>query len=242
MDVHRSGQRRAHSTHRSISVASRALLPIGTQRCAKEKVRYLASDTIERRAATLLKTWSLAVNGEVSIPIDVAAIATDFFGLEIKFEDLESGIVAQFIPVEDVIVLDRRQNHNERRARFSIAHELGHVELHSELGLSKLCRDLDSSRLEIQANYFAGALLMPADHMLERIAGELVSLGRFTRRVVDEDVQAACRLMHTLLSRTTPWLSEEQLQRYADEFHVSATAMCCRLEQLQALARAKDHM
>jgi hypothetical protein len=57
-----------------------------------------------------------------------------------------------------------------RRKRFSIAHELGHLELHRRNGMLALClsEDIDTWRsehprsgLELQANEFAAALLLP---------------------------------------------------------------------------------
>lgn len=54
----------------------------------------------------------------------------------------------------------------EGRKRFAVAHELGHWELHSELSQWALCEADDvaayaSSAPEIEANAFAGELLMP---------------------------------------------------------------------------------
>ena len=57
------------------------------------------------------------------------------------------------------------------RARFTIAHELGHYILHSNLGARplKICRD-GEGRLEWEANWFAAGFLMPAREMREKMA------------------------------------------------------------------------
>lgn len=56
----------------------------------------------------------------------------------------------------------------EGRRRFTIAHELGHWELHEKYS-QFLCdaedmRDYGRSALEVEANHFAAELLMPASH------------------------------------------------------------------------------
>lgn len=72
-----------------------------------------------------------------------------------------------------VIVVDSRARRS-RKWRFVIAHELGHFLRHRELDQFKLCtsRDLASwyrkSGYELEANLFAGELLMP-----ERLFGPL---------------------------------------------------------------------
>lgn len=52
----------------------------------------------------------------------------------------------------------------EHRNRFTIAHELGHYFLHSRIGKQKLYATRQAgSRVEWEANWFAGSFLMPAD-------------------------------------------------------------------------------
>jgi Zn-dependent peptidase ImmA (M78 family)/transcriptional regulator with XRE-family HTH domain len=57
------------------------------------------------------------------------------------------------------------------RQRFTVAHEIGHLVLHSALAPPRTAED--SARIEKQANLFAGAFLVPGDAMLD----ELASLG-----------------------------------------------------------------
>ncbi len=57
------------------------------------------------------------------------------------------------------------------RQRFTVAHELGHLGLHSHLGPPQTAQD--AALYERQAHLFAGAFLAPGDAMLE----ELSSLG-----------------------------------------------------------------
>jgi Zn-dependent peptidase ImmA (M78 family)/transcriptional regulator with XRE-family HTH domain len=65
------------------------------------------------------------------------------------------------------------------RQRFTVAHELGHLALHSGLGPPQTAED--ASHVERQAHRFAGAFLAPGDAMLE----ELQDLGgRVTLRTL----------------------------------------------------------
>ena len=64
------------------------------------------------------------------------------------------------------------------RVRFSIAHELGHWERHMELSQAWLCSSRDihaysGSAAEIEANAFAGELLMPSSLLRPRLHGGL---------------------------------------------------------------------
>ena len=56
------------------------------------------------------------------------------------------------------------------RNRFSLAHELGHYVLHSQIGKIPLqaTRSLISERVEWEANWFAAAFLMPAAAFRQR--------------------------------------------------------------------------
>lgn len=85
------------------------------------------------------------------------------------------GITVLYHPMEDdsgiLLVKDRKavvvinDRHHENRKRFSLAHEIAHYLLHYTEGVEVFHRDLKSSlgttRIEIDANAFAGELLMP---------------------------------------------------------------------------------
>lgn len=53
------------------------------------------------------------------------------------------------------------------RQRFTVAHELGHLGLHSHLGPPQTAQD--AAGYEKQAHYFAGAFLAPGDALLEEL-------------------------------------------------------------------------
>lgn len=70
------------------------------------------------------------------------------------------------------------------RKRFVIAHELGHYELHSETVPLTSCHEddflkwnADNQQMEVEANHFAGELLMPEDMFKKCLAGKVLSAG-----------------------------------------------------------------
>jgi hypothetical protein len=59
----------------------------------------------------------------------------------------------------------------ERRSRFTIAHEIGHYILHSQVGKKPLSVRRDGSgRVEWEANWFAAGFLMPEAEFQEKLA------------------------------------------------------------------------
>lgn len=107
-------------------------------------------------------------------------------GVEIAIKDLSGGEMAHYRPVEGVITLDEektyrplhsRQDQLHTRARFTVAHELGHAVLHR-----KILREyatIDKEKLKVarviavppyrqaewQANMFASFVLAPTPFM-----------------------------------------------------------------------------
>lgn len=67
---------------------------------------------------------------------------------------------------------------SEKRDRFTIAHELGHYILHSEIGKKsiRVQRSGKQERYEWEANWFAAGFLMPEDKIREFVnAGKSIS-------------------------------------------------------------------
>ena len=86
---------------------------------------------------------------------------------------------------EGVPIIGVNSLHHPNRQRFTIAHELGHLELHREMITSNihvdknfpaLMRDTTSAtgteQIEIQANQFAAELLMPRDLIDKAMEGK----------------------------------------------------------------------
>ena len=111
----------------------------------------------------------------LALPIPVEEIAEQYLGYEIEFTDrgifsdprLLGGIDLE---AKTIFVNASVQDHDGRYS-FTVAHEIGHHVLHREAHLAKvteegnsiLCREVaNKPQIEIEADRFAAALLMPA--------------------------------------------------------------------------------
>jgi Zn-dependent peptidase ImmA (M78 family) len=194
-------------------------------------MRFLSNQLLEARSLELTNVWAEALGIGSGIPINIESIATDFFGFELRRTSLPEGTIAELRLNEEVILLDAQENRNRARSRFSIAHEIGHLTLHSYLGPTVFCRTTDSSRLELQANRFASALLMPAPLLMEHLAITLGSIGTFARHVAQADRLAGARWLAHLYKASPP--SEDKLRALARRFDISLQALQLRLQQLR---------
>lgn len=112
------------------------------------------------RAEALISEFGITSPTE----LDVEAIAWEA-GMEVRYEPL-NGCEATLVGVKSQAIATIRPSGNRGRERFSIAHELGHWNLHR--GKSFRCRVDDLSEnmtsdtaLEREADSFAAHLLMP---------------------------------------------------------------------------------
>jgi hypothetical protein len=125
----------------------------------------------------------------LQLPIDASIIA-EFLGLDLvwdKIPDDEQGaIAARILPLEKLMEIN--DNIPQLKGGFgesTIAHEIGHWVLHIDLEQVEryirlkqkgvdvqvkpfLCRSTNLARIEWQAQYFAGCLLMP-QHILTEL-------------------------------------------------------------------------
>ena len=138
----------------------------------------LTDEAIENAAEKLSAEFEAFDGRPISAPVPVESIAEHFLGYEIEISD--EGLFADpeylggIVFSENLIQVNASVEANEGRYNFTIAHELGHHVLHREiyLGASSdnasniLCRDtFEKPLIEVQADRFAAALLMPAKKM-----------------------------------------------------------------------------
>ena len=160
-------------------------------------------------------------HNQLQLPIDSSVIA-EFLDLDLVWDtipdDEDGAIAARILPLEKLIEIN--ENIPQLRGGFgesTIAHEIGHWVLHidvekveSYIRLQRkgvdvkvkpfLCRSSNLARIEWQAQYFAGCLLMPQHVLTElkqgkdltrwqhlyQIAGELgVTISNLTTRLQD---------------------------------------------------------
>jgi hypothetical protein len=130
---------------------------------------------------------------ELQLPIDASLIA-EFLDLDLVWDtiadDEQGAIAARILPLEKLIEIN--ENIPQLKGGFgesTIAHEIGHWILHidtekvdSYIRLRQkgvdvkvkpfLCRSSNLARIEWQAQYFAGCLLMP-QHILTELKQDL---------------------------------------------------------------------
>ncbi|MBX5167027.1 MULTISPECIES: ImmA/IrrE family metallo-endopeptidase [unclassified Rhizobium] len=115
-------------------------------------------------------------------PIPVERIAKSL-GAQLRFSPLDDELSGMIYIKDGVPIIGVNALHHPNRQRFTIGHEIGHLLMHRSL-LSNvvhvdkqfpiLMRDQLSSAgsdsIEVQANKFAAALLMPAGVLREELA------------------------------------------------------------------------
>ena len=153
---------------------------------------------------------------DMTLPIDIEKIAKAR-GVEIVPFPMTDGVSGMLAIQEGKATIGYNQSEGKLRSRFTIAHELGHYELHKDkshlfvdkqfIYRSQSSGDTpDNKVMEQEANYFASAILMPT------------SLLRREIDKIDIDLR-----------------SEEAIDKLARIFQVSPTAMTVRISSLGLL-------
>lgn len=141
------------------------------------KIPYLDRDFIKRKADFFRKKYhgsSIPVNIEniIELKLKLNIIPSPEWG---KTSSLEALITSDW---KSIYVDKNAYENQERRLKFSLAHEIGHFVLHKETWNSFNIKDITDfykmlgevpekqyRYLEIQANYFAGFLLVPQEKL-----------------------------------------------------------------------------
>jgi Zn-dependent peptidase ImmA (M78 family) len=163
---------------------------------------------INSRVNAILKSMS-----EIVLPIKIEEIARSR-GLTIMPYPLGDDISGLLSIENGIGTIGYNQNEPKVRRRFTIAHELGHFELHkdkNELFVDKqfIYRSQQSRNtpvnqiMEQEANFFASAILMPTDFVRTEVEKIQIDLG-----------------------------SEEAIRQLASIFEVSTIAMSLRITGL----------
>ncbi len=136
------------------------------------------SDNPFARAQELLARLAIK-----SLPTPLEKIAKGL-GALIRFAPFDDELSGMVYVKDGVPIIGINSLHHPNRQRFSIAHELGHLELHRSMisaavhvdkEFPALMRDANSAtgteKIEIEANQFAAELLMPRAKIDEVLAG-----------------------------------------------------------------------
>jgi Zn-dependent peptidase ImmA (M78 family) len=133
-------------------------------------------DSNEARAQELLEQFDVRT---IPVPVDKIAKA---LGARLFYSPLDEELSGMIYIKDGVPIIGVNSLHHPNRQRFTVAHEIAHLRLHREyitqavhvdkrFSESMLRRDSLSAtgtqRLEIDANQFAAALLLPRAHLEE---------------------------------------------------------------------------
>jgi len=143
------------------------------------KVPWLTKKIISETASGLIADYEAMAGYPVRPPIPVEDIIERYLGLRLSFEDLETilglndVLGATYVGAKQVCINERLLEQNsEGRMIFTCAHEVGHWVLHRQYADVQtrqgsdheviVCRTRNArKRIEWQADYFAGCLLVP---------------------------------------------------------------------------------
>ncbi len=165
------------------------------------KVRYLSYEQIAQKAQETLLKYGY----ESTLPVPIEHIIDNILRLNIipfpnLFADFEINAFVssdmKSIYVDEYLYLNL-----ERQYRFTLAHEFGHIILHKyiyeHINIKRLEDwkqfisrvDINEYRnLEIQANNFAGLLLVPTQHLEHHVIDQLKSFARSFKKAHAENI------------------------------------------------------
>jgi Zn-dependent peptidase ImmA (M78 family) len=212
------------------------------------KVPFLRSSEIDHAVADLLRRYGAWRNAPAKPPIDVDEIVEGYLGLVLEIADLKSllgmpdVLGATWFETRKVCV-DQSLEGKEGRFAFTVAHEIGHWQLHRPLlemervtlslfpaaadaAPTVVCRARESKApAEWQADQFAARLLMPAT------AVQRTALAVGNGKPIMLDQLDAGRKAGVLDSRLK--LLAEEVIATGNFINVSKEAMCYRLLDLK---------
>ena len=149
------------------------------------RVKYLKKEEIEGEAECVVQQYTKIVNPHDVIPLDIDLITEKVANLTLIVDDLKNrfsleDVLGALSVGEKTLMIDGHLEENTGRFNFTCAHELGHWYLHrhyltenkNQLNLfddihkvSIVCRSSCAKEpIEWQADFFAGAILMPKLH------------------------------------------------------------------------------
>ena len=154
----------------------------------------LTPDDIEQRATLFLMNYFAECKTPHVTPIPIESIVEHYLGYDIEITD--EGVFANPLVLGGIIfdqkkiMVNTATEEHEGRYSFTLAHEVGHHVLHKAIFESAnndtmVCRE-DANKLteERQADYFAGALLMPEEQIRQLYKELELPQRRYTGRAI----------------------------------------------------------
>jgi hypothetical protein len=228
--------------------------------------QYFTMSKLEQEAEAMLRLCGRSSESLSNAPIPADEILEFDLGLTLDFGDLQTpgkrGALASLHIESKQVFVDERLDpclypKNKGRFNFTIAHEIGHWQLHRGQRdksngplttideFNTVCAEQENRRLEWEANYFAACLLMPrtmveaawvqAGGRLDRgLVYDPVRHARFTRRNRRGFVSME-NIVNGLMEPRERILFNKVAAEIAPTFEVSVEAMRIRLENLGLL-------
>ncbi len=207
---------------------------------------FFSKESLDIQARRLLADYGKKFPPFVEPPVDICAIAETFLGLRLDYVDLEKeygrGILGAINFEKKIIYINTALDPvehcgTEGRHNFTIAHEVGHWQLHrhefllpedfgdNRLRPSIMCREAHKREArEWQADQFASYLLMPRPMVQQawrdRFGGKILAVGNAVAFKRGDDLEATQKDYYLLV------------KDFAQLFAVSGYAMRIRLVEL----------
>ncbi|KRK34365.1 XRE family transcriptional regulator [Loigolactobacillus bifermentans] len=158
-------------------------------------VEMLDEQYIEDMATSVRKHFKFGVG-----PIRNVTLLVERLGIRVQFSDLSSEHIDALTDQLDnhFYITVNTSRRPSVRIRFDLAHELGHILLHSHYPQSEVSKKANHKFIEAEANHFAGALLMPAEGLAMDMAATnmeyLVSLKRHWKVSIQAMIYRGCQI------------------------------------------------
>jgi Zn-dependent peptidase ImmA (M78 family) len=121
-----------------------------------------------------------------AVPVDRIAKG---LGAQLRYSPLDEGLAGMIYISGDTPIIGVNSLQHPNRQRFTIAHEIAHLQLHKHLLSGKVHVDKDfpiqfaglnrdqtsalgTEEIEVEANQFAAELLMPTEMLLQALAAK----------------------------------------------------------------------
>ena len=161
----------------------------------EKDIEYITDEDIMNMAHSIRNRWNL---GESPIEYLIPTIESNGIVISnstIKDEQLDA--VSQWIGDVPIILLSDN-NESEYCRRFNIAHELGHLVLHSFIPNVLELTTNDYNKMEKQANLFASHFLMPRDCFMDSIRSTELDYLLYFKKYWKVSLQAIIYYIHGL--------------------------------------------
>lgn len=156
------------------------------------KVPYLTFRGIEDKVCSFRDTYGISVNDTIDTILQKC-------NLKLRYHNLPEIMLGKLQINDNSVYVNSSLKTNLKRRNFTIAHEIGHWYLHSQLLKDSIesygdtlettgFMDKTEQRLEMQANYFASILLIPKE-IIQNELGEILEKYDIRRLPIYVDTQ-----------------------------------------------------